>query len=976
MDIFSTVSSAIDLAQKVITYVKEASNAFEESSKVLSEVSFLQPLLSILHSRMADPAQSNGFSMSLINAGLKTHLANCDSSLQHLAKTLEPFKRSTTKYNKLTARMKWPFKKEEIQEHLQNIEQMKSLIMLTCQASLVDFVSSSRKDLECLNIDVTATMTILGLETFGFGIAVVFAETVGKHITVDEVKDMLKEEMRSHARTYLIIDALDEYPEHSRKGLISHLRELSSVGLNILITSRNLTDIKTILGNCDSLDIYAHDEDMELYIKHRIKNSNLLTNVISRKPSLEEDIVTSMIEKADKMFLIVKLHLDSLESESSPNKIRKALNKLPRSLDETYEEVLIRIKDHPHHELTFHIFSWLKYAPRMFHVVDLQHLLALNETESEVDQDDLDDEDFIISICAGLVSISYGQGGQKTVQFVHYTVQEFFNQNPQHVFSTADLTTICLYHLLSGEYGYNEKKFRNTYHVISLFQKYISHSYEDETVRRLFGRLLADDRRAHSVGSNLVRPVECSRSTLHPLFRDPFSNNRETLELPEAVEEYINNGTTLHLVCGDPLNLCAALGLTEAVTELLDNGVNVNFRGKLTLNTPLMTAIAYNRIDVAKVLLQHPEVDVKAKDLWNKSILAYAIDLPSEQMIRTLLERDDIDVNATFDSGFLDEWSPLAYAIQEGTTLRLSMVPILLRKSNIDINCIASTGYTPLMLAVKGGHLEIFNLLLKQRRLKINIANPYSGETALVLAVLFDRLEMVKTLLAIECTECNIINKRTEYNLIDVAISEEHIVLARSLFDSGRINILPENSTAHLCLAVLENDLEAMVKISEAGERLVCTSKLARESMTFSRALHAGFNFDIIKLFIQVLIKSESGPLRVEFYTDPQLWIERGQKDGHLILRSALPREGISDEFWEFCQRESVVCIVSDTGSAINKMPPSRKSVQLPQRYDTYWFTNNGGRYDTSHKGKSYPRRYGSIQCTWEFPTQLTRHPA
>ncbi|KAF8981285.1 ankyrin repeat-containing domain protein, partial [Cyathus striatus] len=130
-------------------------------------------------------------------------------------------------------------------------------------------------------------------------------------------------------------------------------------------------------------------------------------------------------------------------------------------------------------------------------------------------------------------------------------------------------------------------------------------------------------------------------------------------------------------------------------------------------NTPLMTAIAYNRIDVAKVLLQHPEVDVKAKDLWNKSILAYAIDLPSEQMIRTLLERDDIDVNATFDSGFLDEWSPLAYAIQEGTTLRLSMVPILLRKSNIDINCIASTGYTPLMLAVKGGHLEIFNLLLK-----------------------------------------------------------------------------------------------------------------------------------------------------------------------------------------------------------------------------------------------------------------------
>ncbi|KAF8998290.1 hypothetical protein BDQ17DRAFT_820175 [Cyathus striatus] len=477
MDIFGTVTNAIDLAEKVITYVKEARNAFEESSEVLSEVSSLLPLLSILHARIANPDNSNEFSTLLVNAGLKTHLTNCASSLQHLAKILEPYGRAVTKYKKIAAKMKWPFKKEEVEEHLQKIERMKSLIMLSCQASLVDFVSCVEKDLESLNINVTATMSVLvdieerqrthatmlesqyvDLQALGFkiteGLSGLASQITGvsldqlvihkdvkflvnkkklneimewlspldfsathsnildqltpgtaswiytnskfrtwlsqpsgmlwcpgdpgvgktfiasaiisyiqnqhtaaatatdvvvlfidinykdskhsasellrcllkqfgkygftdatqerlqvdcqgaeKRLTNDEIKELVKEQIRSHTRTFLIIDALDEYPESLRKELISHLRELSSTGLSILITSRKLTEIKTILGTgCNTLDIYAHDEDMARYIKLRIENSSLLTSIISRTPSLQEDIISSMIKRQTKCF--------------------------------------------------------------------------------------------------------------------------------------------------------------------------------------------------------------------------------------------------------------------------------------------------------------------------------------------------------------------------------------------------------------------------------------------------------------------------------------------------------------------------------------------------------------------------------------------------------------------------------------------------------------------------------------------------
>jgi hypothetical protein len=58
--------------------------------------------------------------------------------------------------------------------------------------------------------------------------------------------------------------------------------------------------------------------------------------------------------------------------------------------------------------MAYRVLSWLLYAFRPLSLVELQCALAVREGMNEMNENDLDDEEFLVSICVGLVTVSEG----------------------------------------------------------------------------------------------------------------------------------------------------------------------------------------------------------------------------------------------------------------------------------------------------------------------------------------------------------------------------------------------------------------------------------------------------------------------------------------------------------------------------------------------------------------------------------------
>lgn len=106
-------------------------------------------------------------------------------------------------------------------------------------------------------------------------------------------------------------------------------------------------------------------------------------------------------------FLLARLHTDSIARQSTPKKIRQALDNLSTNFTDTYRKTLDQV-DKQHEDgkmLAYQVFSWVTYAQRPLKIIELQHALAVSD-KGEVDPEDLEDEETIMSVCAGLVTVS------------------------------------------------------------------------------------------------------------------------------------------------------------------------------------------------------------------------------------------------------------------------------------------------------------------------------------------------------------------------------------------------------------------------------------------------------------------------------------------------------------------------------------------------------------------------------------------
>jgi ankyrin repeat protein len=431
--------------------------------------------------------------------------------------------------------------------------------------------------------------------------------------------------------------------------------------------------------------------------------------------------------------------LNALQRCFPPN-LRRVLNELPKTLDETYEEILKRI-DEAQRDDTHRLLQCLTVAARPLQVDELAELLAfdfqaMGKQGIPTLREDWrwnDQEQAALSMCSSLVAI-VRNGDSRVVQFSHFSVKEYLT-SPRLAQSRGDVSRFYVD--------------LNAAHTI--------------LAQACLGTLLRQDEHAGKNGSKGLPLVEYAAQhwVEHARFKDVslrvrdgmddlFDNSKphfmawlRTHDMDKRWGVFRSGGQD---AIGSPLYYAAFCGFYDLAERLImKHPEQVNLAGGLIL-APLPAALSKRHFRVADLLCKHGAVvDVRDQDEWTPLHVSAAIP-QSVDIMRWLLKRG---ANASAQTPSL--WTPLHHAAFQAN---LEAVQVLL-EYNPDISLRNTSGKTPLhgiltnfSPSPEGKVIETVRRLLEYGADPNIRCDGGSGSTPLHLASFGGSLEVTRLLLS------------------------------------------------------------------------------------------------------------------------------------------------------------------------------------------------------------------------------------
>ncbi|CRG83829.1 Receptor-interacting serine/threonine-protein kinase 4 [Talaromyces islandicus] len=584
--------------------------------------------------------------------------------------------------------------------------------------------------------------------------------------TFADVLKALQSTISEYSRVFIFIDALDECPVtngNRRDFLLSELLpKLFSLqtecGANIFATSREVPEIIEMFYReaCTTLPIRASDDDIRIFLDSHMKS---LHPLVLARPALQEQVKNRIVEAAQGMFLLAKLHLDSLKGLSSPKKITTALDKLAaglKQLDDVYEGALKRIESQTTDDqaLAKKALAWITLSRRQLTPSELDHAAAVETGSTEFDKDNLSGIAYISSVCAGLVTIDESSN---QVRLVHYTTYDFLIRSlpSWHPSGNKEVARDCVTYLSfdtivteSAETSGGSKR-----------------SPQPDGLYQYAARNWGYHARTSPIdGEDAVVDFLAAVSKVSACI--PFMQG---ITAPAEVSD-IEKTTGIHVA--------AYWGLTESLRSLyerLKNDPELEAEAILeapdvTDRTPLILAAENGQADMVKLLIDMG-VDKEAKDSDDRTALYAAAENGHENVVKVLVE---LGANKE-GSG---DYTPLGVAVAEGhwavakllldngvnpegmsgeycksallsasSSGNADMVKQLLDKG-ADINAVeADYGWTALTRAAEDGDEAVAKVLLGYDGLNMEAYDDYNHGTALFIAVANGREAVAKLLL-------------------------------------------------------------------------------------------------------------------------------------------------------------------------------------------------------------------------------------
>lgn len=128
-------------------------------------------------------------------------------------------------------------------------------------------------------------------------------EKSNRDISMEDLRKAFITLTKTYNNTYIVLDAFDEYyspdPAKFKSYILSLLDLQLSTGSQLLATCRPISDIVSLFPDCLNKQIYAHEEDVELYLDHRM--GELLFGKIDKYPNLRRKVKSSILGAIDGM---------------------------------------------------------------------------------------------------------------------------------------------------------------------------------------------------------------------------------------------------------------------------------------------------------------------------------------------------------------------------------------------------------------------------------------------------------------------------------------------------------------------------------------------------------------------------------------------------------------------------------------------------------------------------------------------------
>jgi ankyrin repeat protein len=385
-----------------------------------------------------------------------------------------------------------------------------------------------------------------------------------------------------------------------------------------------------------------------------------------------------------------------------PSSVRRTLDELPESLDETYERILREIKK-PNREHARRLLQCLVVATRPLRVQELVEVLAIDFDDSKgipklkASWRWEDQEQALFSSCSSLIAIVYS-GLSRVVQFSHFSVKEFLtsprlatpSRDVSHYYialepAHAMLAQACIGLLLQLDERVEDGSAKNSSLARYAAEHWVSHAqFKDVSthLRKEMERLLDPEKPHFALWLKLY--------------------NIDTYPKPDST--FFRFAIQHATYVATPLYYAALCGFHDLVKSLIVKYPHhVNAIGGYN-KKPLLAALHGEHFQTAQ-LLRENGADIDARGFKQKTPLHAAASDGSSEVVKKLLEYG-ADVNARDE----DDLTPL-FSASAGDIKDLYSVRLLLEQG-ADVNARTDHRNTPLLNAVIWGGLELVRLLL------------------------------------------------------------------------------------------------------------------------------------------------------------------------------------------------------------------------------------------------------------------------
>lgn len=511
----------------------------------------------------------------------------------------------------------------------------------------------------------------------------------GTKPTLVDIYSALRDVLAQYPYVHIVVDALDECQKETRRQLCKKLLDLQKgTDVRLMVTSRFVPDIEDAFRLASRLEVEASDEDVKQFV---VGQTHRLPGCVQRSATLQKLVQDSVVEAVGGMFLLARLHIDSLSGDTTAKEVKSTLTTFSKgaaALDDAYSEAVERIEGQraKHCKLAKNVLTWITFAKRPLTTAELCCALAVKPGEAEFDPENKPDVDDIVSVCAGLVVVDQESA---IIRLVHYTTQVYLEHissrlNPDGQLKIAEtcLTYLSFRVFESGSCATDE----------DFEERLRQHEFLDYAAKHCGEHTRCVEAKVAHLVCTLVTHsgiLSCAAQVL-------------------LVPSYKYRGYSAHYPALTGLHWIARFGLCDVAKEFLRrkegeicavNAMDSNGDGSL------IYAVKREHCAMAKLLLDKG-ADVNAQGRFYGNALQIAAYAGNNKVLEHLIEKDSI-------SQLQDPYNRtlLWWAAAGGQT---TTVQVLISQYKYDSRIADKFGRTPLWIATKKGHRAVSELLSEE----------------------------------------------------------------------------------------------------------------------------------------------------------------------------------------------------------------------------------------------------------------------